>query len=424
MPAPDPTSSRTSAITQFPSSTSPVPELRPGSSALPGEGGLARAGRVRSLAPDLARGSMLLFIALAHAPLFRYVSGPAPLDDVVALFQAMFVDNRARPLFALLFGYGLVQLWNRRQAEGGTWRESRASLLRRAFWLVILGGLHVALLGVADIMSVYGLTALIFVGMLRVRDRTLLWSVGLSLVPVTVAGGLMAANTAAGSGGIYDTLGTPADELTPLLVSLARVQMWPGETLSGVLTVLPGVLLGIWAARRRILDEPLQHRALLVKVAVAGLAASTLGGLPLGLISAGVWTDPPLWTASLAGAVHLPTGYAGGLGWAALIGLTALRCDRSRGRIVTAIEAMGQRSMTFYLLQSIVFVAIFAPYAGGFGARLSMVTTAVVAVATWVLSLAIAEVMRRGHVRGPAEILLRRLARGNSVVRGSTARST
>ncbi|HET6708332.1 DUF418 domain-containing protein [Amycolatopsis sp.] len=347
---------------------------------------------------------MLLFIALAHVPLFRYVSGgPAPFDDLVALFQGTFVDNRARPLFALLFGYGLVQLWN---------RHGDAVPRRRGFWLVVLGFLHVALLGVADIIAVYGMVALVFAGMLRARDRTLWWGVGLSLLPVTVLGGILGADTAAGSGGIYDAVGTPPGELTPLLVSLFRVRLWPGEMVSGVLTVLPAVLLGILAARHRVLDEPLRHRALLVKVAVTGLGVSVLGGLPLALISAGMWADPSPLLASVAGAAHLPTGYAGGLGWAALIGLTAIRFSHRRGWIVTAVVAMGQRSMTFYLAQSVVFVVVFAPYAGGFGARLSMIVTAVVAVATWVSSLVVAELMRRARYPGPAEVLLRRLPHG------------
>jgi uncharacterized protein len=62
----------------------------------------------RSLAPDLARGAMLLLIALANAHLYLYgrpigVRGyPIPesiADRVVVLLQMTFVDGRAYPMF-------------------------------------------------------------------------------------------------------------------------------------------------------------------------------------------------------------------------------------------------------------------------------------------------------------------------------------
>ncbi|MBC8093946.1 MAG: hypothetical protein H7Y15_18815, partial [Pseudonocardia sp.] len=81
----------------------------------------------RSLAPDLARGAMLLLIALAnvHTLLYARPIGlrgyPRDLDAVdrvVVFAQMLLVDGRAYPLFALLFGYGITQLAWRRAAVG------------------------------------------------------------------------------------------------------------------------------------------------------------------------------------------------------------------------------------------------------------------------------------------------------------------
>jgi uncharacterized protein len=78
----------------------------------------------RAVAPDLARGAMLLMIALANVHL--YLQGtpglrgyPADLglaDQVVTFLQLVLVDGRAYPLFALLVGYGAVQSARRRDA--------------------------------------------------------------------------------------------------------------------------------------------------------------------------------------------------------------------------------------------------------------------------------------------------------------------
>lgn len=74
------------------------------------------------------------------------------------------------------------------------------------------------------------------------------------------------------------------------------------------------------------------------------------------------------------------------------------------------VEALGQRSMTFYLFQSVVFVLVFYPYGLGLQDDLGLAAATGVAALTWLGSLVLADVMRRVRHRGPAEILLRRLA--------------
>jgi uncharacterized protein len=80
----------------------------------------------------------------------------------------------------------------------------------------------------------------------------------------------------------------------------------------------------------------------------------------------------------LAGVAQTVTSYAGGIGYATIAGLVAIRIGvrdgvgaRSRpGPVISALAACGQRSMTCYLLQSVVFVAVLAAYGGGLGNRL------------------------------------------------------
>ncbi|GAB3411303.1 DUF418 domain-containing protein [Flindersiella endophytica] len=49
------------------------------------------------------------------------------------------------------------------------------------------------------------------------------------------------------------------------------------------------------------------------------------------------------------------------------------------------------------------------PYLFGLGSRIGVALTAVVAVCTWLLTVGLAELMRRRGLRGPFEVLLRRL---------------
>src|SRR5699024_926511 len=59
-------------------------------------------------------------------------------------------------------------------------------------------------------------------------------------------------------------------------------------SMMAVSTIAP-FLLGILAARQRILEEPAGHLRLLRLTAFVGIPLSVLGGLPLALAGAGVW---------------------------------------------------------------------------------------------------------------------------------------
>jgi uncharacterized membrane protein YeiB len=180
----------------------------------------------------------------------------------------------------------------------------------------------------------------------------------------------------------------------------------------------------VWAARRRLLEEPERHRPLLLRIAVLGVGLAVAGGLPCALVRASWWQPQSAVVTTLAGVVHTLTGYAGGVGYAAVAGLVAIHVQAGAqgrsARVISALVACGQRSMTCYLLQSVVFVAILAAYGGGLGNRLGLAEVALLAIATWVLSVLLADAMSRRGYRGPAEVLLRYLTYGSptSVSRG------
>ncbi|MGH3837495.1 MAG: DUF418 domain-containing protein [Pseudonocardiaceae bacterium] len=371
----------------------------------------------RSLAPDLARGAMLLPIALANVHVYLYghpvgVRGyPIPDsigDQVVVLLQMTFVDGRAYPMFAFLFGYGIVQLLRRQTSKGVDGVTVRALVRRRGAWMILFGFLHALLLFSGDIIGAYGLLAVLLAGVLiRASDRRLLTLVGLWTVPTAAFGALMGLPQPEGSESFL-----PSMSLTdPLFAAVWRVGEWVALTLTLLFILVPALLLGVWAARRRILDEPQRYRPLLRWVAVLGVGLAAVGGLPMALMAASWWPDRSVMATALAGVAHTLTGYAGGVGYAAIAGLIAIRVrNRDRaGPVVTALAACGQRSMTCYLLQSVVFVAVLAAYGGGLGNRLGLAEIAVLAVATWALTVLLADAMARRNYRGPAELLLRRL---------------
>ena len=111
----------------------------------------------------------------------------------------------------------------------------------------------------------------------------------------------------------------------------------------------------------------------------------------------------------LVGPLHDATGVLGGFGYAALFALLAVRLAARRGRVVDAIAAAGQRSMTCYLAQSVVWAVVFTPFLLDLSDTLTVATTALLAVATWLVTVVLADWMRRTGRRGPFEVLVRRV---------------
>ncbi|MGH8792729.1 MAG: DUF418 domain-containing protein [Stackebrandtia sp.] len=367
----------------------------------------------RALAPDLARGFMLLAIALAHTPLF--VSdldfGWQPLNDVCTFIHTLLVNNQARPMFVFLFGYGLAQLLSRQEQRGEAWKPIRKLLRRRGIWMFVIGLAHGILIAPVDIIAYYGVSAFAFAAMVRAKDRTLLWTAGLTFIPYVVMmtwgvfEGLQDQTSAYGSMNIATTMSdNPMENMAAAAV---------GMTVGALFTVpmiIPGMLLGIWAGRRRYLDEPERHRALLARASTVLFGLGVVGGIPAAMMLTGMWNDAPEVLMWVAAAAQPTTGMLGGIGMAGLVGLAAIKIAQNRGRVVTAIEALGQRSMTFYIFQSVVFLALFYPYTLDLADSMGLAGATGVAVAIWLASLVLAEALRRAGRRGPFETLLRRLS--------------
>lgn len=65
--------------------------------------------------------------------------------------------------------------------------------------------------------------------------------------------------------------------------------------------------------------------------------------------------------------------------------------------------------MTCYLAQSVVWAVAFTPFQLDLSATLTVATTALLATATWIGTVLLADRMRRTGRRGPFEVLVRRI---------------
>ncbi len=261
------------------------------------------------------------------------------------------------------------------------------------------------------LLTVYGLVALTFAGVLRFRDRTLVL-LALAWLPLgaIIRAVIAADQVLTGQSGNPPIPDGFVGQVVFRLTTFAAIGV-----VMFVSTVVP-FLVGILAARHHLLEEQAKHMRLLRVSAVAGISLGILGGVPLALFEAGMWRSYSPLDALLSAGIHQLTGYAGGLGYAALIALVALGLADRRGPVTTALAALGERSMTFYSAQSVAWTVLFASYT--LDLPIPYPAAAVgVGTAVWLATVVLADSMRRRGMRGPAEVALRRLSYGKSRAR-------
>ena len=407
---------------------------------------------VRYPSPDVARGFMLLLISLANITFWTgvaRVSAPNDAADTAWLWvRTLLIDARSYPLFAMLFGFGLVTMVNRRIASGTqsylqslpgveagrepteqeeVWAREQATVgarrlvRRRGLWMVLFGAAHAALFS-GDIIGTYGLAAVVFAGWLtrKHRKRAMAVSVVITVATITTMytmGSHMAAQGMTAAAVMKQGAGESATTL--LSYVSGSVTSWAGNSVTTVLfsMVVPAMFLGARLADTDFLAHPERHRRLLTGVGLGSLGIGAAGGIGYGIWATGGTLAG--WTAPL----HEVTGLAGACGWLALLALYA-GGPRPDGRLTglrKLASNVGRRSMTAYLSQTFLFATIFLalPALTGMELHLGEAWAAGIAAAVWLATVGLCAVLERGGHAGPFETLLR-----TAVARSERKRAT
>ena len=352
---------------------------------------------VRYPAPDLARGFMLILIAVANVPFWLSFFPDNPeysLSDQWWVFiRGMFIDHRSYPLFSMLFGFGLMTMVLRRQRAyverrigeldenlpgmpdqaRATWiagfenesiDDSRRLIRRRGWWMLLFGFVH-ALFFTGDIIGAYALVAIVFAGLIARRRFTILTVIALIILAIMTLNQLGAewlvnwGESLKGLGGATSTQMTiaPADLMLGWYYPLISVFGWVFSSLLGLImtTILPATVFGAWLATTDYISRPDVHKGRLMLVAFLGLALGALGGVSYSLKASGLM-DSYFFGQD---ALHEITGLLGAAGWLALLGLLAGPARENLGGVRRFFIAVGKRSMTAYVGQTVLFLATF-----------------------------------------------------------------
>lgn len=369
----------------------------------------------RALSLDLARGSMLFLIILSHVPLLMYLSEPgvitkmAPdnaLESFINMMMEFFVDNRARPLFAVLFGYGIIMIYNK-QSERKSISAARWLIFRRCLYLILFGMILTGVFWGQDILMVYGIAGIILLPFLGRSNKTILiWT-----AVTTVIYGVFVSLLWGGALFAMDGYSVPVEftgeetYLNTIWARLFSIPFVPAFT-HLMYPVIPSVLMGFWLGQLNVLIKPGDHLPFLKKLMVITLSISIIGAVPLVLINDVIF--PSYFNAGLIYGVHIISGLFAGLGYAALFGILGHKIN-SPNKVIVAMGAMGKRSLTFFVLHEILIVLFLSPIAFDLGAHISITSGFIFAVLLWAVTLTVAYFMEQHEKQGLLEIWMRKL---------------
>jgi predicted membrane protein len=174
-----------------------------------------------------------------------------------------------------------------------------------------------------------------------------------------------------------------------------------------VALIVPAAVIGARLADTDIVTQPDRHRRLLISTGIGGLALGALAALHSALANVLLGT---LWPWDFA--VKELFGIVGACGWLALLALYA-GGPTPDGRLTglrRLASAVGRRSMTVYLSQTILFGTIFViipVLATGERLWVGEAAAALIAVVVWLVTVVLCTLLERGGHAGPFETLLR-----------------
>jgi uncharacterized protein len=330
----------------------------------------------RTVLLDVLRGFALLGILLVNFWGARGTTLPR-IDGFVSVFLEHAVQGSFYPLFAFLFGVGFgVQLLRARDRGRGV----ALLYLRRMLILFLIGTVHAIAIYPGDILWTYAFFGLLLVPLGRLPDGALL--VVILLLALLQVGDRPVRDTITSWQGVdaqvEELRGIARNEASEIERNRRRANdgefsyanaiagnwnrythsIYNSRRVEGIFLndILLLFLIGMYAARRRVLESAAARRRGYVVLGAASALAIALGhGYTAMELDWGARAGLLQWWAVAKG----PTFF-----YVALITLL-FTSFRAAARALSVFAAPGRMALTSYLTQTVVITLLFAPYGLG-----------------------------------------------------------
>ena len=399
----------------------------------------------RHVVLDVLRGFALLGIGLMniefftrpiqdvmHAGIDPTLSG---IDYAADAFVYFFIQGKFWTLFSLLFGMGFALMIERARLGG---RRFVGPYLRRSLALLLIGTLHALFVWSGDILVTYALGALFLLGARQLRmawwrrvagidappvpaARLARWATGLYAIPIVIV--LIAGAFDAAGLGEDDTEAKSERKAELALVEVEREaaiaaysqgdyteanEVRMADTMAQLadlpvfgMFVVSVFLFGAALLRSGLLNDLSAHANVLRRARNLGLSL----GSALMAWSVALGSTPPVENLDLRSAVQMTTYLLAGLVLA--LGYAAMIACAQQGRWGAAMERwlapVGRMALSHYLLQSIVFTALFYGYGLGLWGQVPRSLQVVLVVVVFILQMGLSRAWLARYRFGPVE---------------------
>lgn len=346
-------------------------------------------------------------------------------DQSVRFLVHTLVEGKFYSIFSFLFGFGFALQIARAEERG----DANARLFkRRLVWLFAIGAAHAVLLWAGDILSVYALMGFVLLLFRRKSNKSLLkWAAVLLAVPVAFYLLFFVSFAALAPPDVVTQINAMQFEMwnnaIKTVANGSYTQIFRDHNLSQLFgrwmglilqmrlpKILAMFLLGVYAYRIGVFQNPEEHRPLIRKVMIYGIGA----GLILNVIFATFAKSEADFPPTPAGVIGV-AAYAYGvpalaLGIAGLL-LTLWQSEPIR-RALAVLAPVGRMAMTNYLLQTVICVTLFYGYGFGLFGRFGAAGSTLIGFAIFASQVAVSGIWLRLFRFGPMEWIWRQLTYG------------
>ena len=393
------------------------------------------AERIEAL--DVLRGFALFGVLLVNIVVFTYtiwdtIEGTNPLlkpgllptvAEQLTIWSVVVLGvGKFLTIFSILFGLGFYMFAKKSYFRGG---DTRTLFQRRLLVLFLFGILNLLLVWHGDILHVYAITGLFLIHFQHMStSRLKLWIFGLLTLSTLIflASAVLNgyADSEAGSTALAELMAMGRGTYTQgnyWEVVMFRLQHEVPILIANVLFLIPKglglFLIGVYAGKLGILENPMKHRTLIWRGwAVGGAVGLTCTILYVSLQHNSLGMD----VVATAGLVSVLKEI--GTIFAAIFYMTsimlALNVPTLR-RALSPLAAPGRMALTNYLVQCVTCSLLFYGYGLGLRNSFNMVYVPVLTLVIFTMQVFFSKWWLTSHAHGPLEWIWRRLTYGDVV---------
>ena len=336
-------------------------------------------------------------------------------------FAHVFFDFKFMSIFSMLFGAGIVLMWQRAKSAGRsfTWLH-----YRRMFWLLLFGLVHAHFFWVGDILFAYGIGGMLVIWLCGLKPR---WLIPIGLVLLSMGSLILVAVGLSMSMWPEEALAELREVWNPTSAQIAEnlkihrgswldAQAHRSETALTMQTFGFVLFLGWRACGLMLIGMSLFKLGVLsgirsVRFYVVCGSLTMLSGLAL--VLAGLhYNEVNHWSMEYSLFLGSQFNYWGSV----LISLSyicfvVLACKKGwLAKFQRSLAAVGQMALTNYLMQTVICTTIFYGHGFGWFGYLSRPSLVGIVAAIWILQLSISPIWLKQFRFGPLEWLWRSLS--------------